>query len=263
MNGLIGADVEGMRVLAATLEDAAQELTRTRGDVDAALADLTWTGVRSAAHRTRWEQQDAAVLAEAATALGAAAAELRAQAADQDTASASAGRAGAWSEFERRWEGVGLAIGAAPWIGAVTTWRDAVRTTWRDTVRHADQWSRANIGGPVARALDGLAVVGAGVSGWRIGTAINDGDWTRVGREGAGLGISLAGASQVAAARAAGGVGLAAQGGWWVGSLIHDTWGDTAPMVWIGDHVVGPVGDVVVGVVDPEARARTARRWGL
>lgn len=269
MVGTVGADVEGVRALAAALEEAVADLGRARADVDRVLTDLPWTGARSAVHRDRWAQQDAATLSAAAQVLAAAAAELRTQADAQEEASApvtapvTAAAPTLWREWERRWQPVSLAIGAAPWVGAVTTWRDAVRTSWRDTVAHADQWSRANLGGPVARALDALAAVGAGVSGWRIGTAVREGDWVRAGTEGAGLGVSLASASQVAAARAAGGVGLAAQGGWWVGSWIHDTWGDTAPMVWIGDHVVGPVGDVVVGVVDADARARTARRWGL
>lgn len=268
MTGVLGADVEELIALAATLEDAAAALEQTRATVDLELASLVWTGARSAAHRARWEQEDAGTLRTAAAALTAAAVQLRAEAAEQDDASAAAAgepmstALALWREWERRWEGAGHAIGLAPWVGAATTWRDAVRTGWRDTVRHADQWSRAQIGGPVGRALDALSVVGAGVSGWRIGTAITEGDWTRVGTEGAGLGISLAGASQVLALRAAGGVGAAAQAGWWAGSLVYDTWGDTEPMVWIADHVVGPVGDRILGVVDPEARARAAQGWG-
>ncbi|NED97324.1 hypothetical protein G1H11_18670 [Phytoactinopolyspora alkaliphila] len=289
-NGFLGADVDQLRAFAAACDHAGLEVNAVRARVSTALNQLAWRGRDADAARAEWFGEHARVLMFATELLDGVAYLVSRQADQQEAASgdapggsgqqapgAGADRGGSatggpadppgsligdlYRRWEETWGPVDALIAVAPWVGAATTWTDAAKDTWLDWVRHADQWERANIGGWTGNALTGLSLVGAGVNASRYVDAISRGDTTGAVGEAAGFGLTFASLSSIAALRATGGVGAAAQGGWMVGSAIYDHTGHTRPMIWVGNNIIGPTGDVITGIWDDDARGRVSERW--
>jgi hypothetical protein len=285
-SGFLGADVDQLRAFAAACDRAGLEVNAVRARISTALNQFHWHGHDADAARAEWFNEHAQVLMFATELLDGASYLVNRHADEQEVTSgdapgasraeaphANGGHTGAaadprremikdlYRQWEEKWGPVDALVAVAPWIGAATTWTDSVKDSWRDWIRHADQWERANIGGWTAGTLNAISVVGVGVGGWRLGDALYHGNYATAASEGVGLGTTLASVSSVAALRAAGGVGAAAQGGWMVGSAIYNHTGHTAPMIWVGDNIVGPTGDLITQMWDQDARARTNERW--
>ncbi|WP_166353796.1 hypothetical protein [Phytoactinopolyspora limicola] len=275
--GFLGADVAQLRAFAAACDQAGLQVNGIRARISTHLDNLEWRGFDGDAFRRAWYGDYARLLMAVTETLDGVAYLVERHADEQENTSGDVPGAGQphppggngavgggavgggstldrirelYGEWERLWGPVDLAIGLAPWVGAAVTWRDAVKLSYVDWVRHADQWRAANIGGWTGNLLTGLNVLNVGVGSYRMAEAAGEGAYGRAAWEGIGVGSTIASVSSVAALKAAGGVGLAAHGGWALGSFIYDTTGHTGPMIWLGDNVIGPAGDWVVGTWD-------------
>lgn len=91
MSTFFGADVDELRQLAGTFENAAAQLSRTRTSVGGNVQSSPWTGPVAFRFRSSWDSQSSTQLAAAADRLTNAAVSLRRNAAEQEGASAASG----------------------------------------------------------------------------------------------------------------------------------------------------------------------------
>jgi hypothetical protein len=88
---LVGADIEQMRSLARTLNQAAERLEGMAGEVTGRLASATWTGPDADRYRSQWHGESLALLRGVVGALRAAATTVDRNAAEQTQASSAVG----------------------------------------------------------------------------------------------------------------------------------------------------------------------------
>ncbi|WP_129667264.1 hypothetical protein [Phytoactinopolyspora endophytica] len=286
----LGADVERLRSFARLCDQAGVHVNGVRTRMRTLLDSVEWDGPDAQVFRRSWHEVYMPLLMRVVESLAGAAYLVDRNADEQESASADApGPAVVVAErsrtvpagsevsdtslplferlvetyrnWEREWEPAHHVFAVAPWAGAAMTWTDAIKVSAADWSRHADQWTRANMGGVAGGALKGIAVADVAATGVRLGDAIYEGERLEAALQSGKLATTLASASSVAALRSAGALGVAAQVGWFVGSRIYDRIGDTDSMIWMSDHIIGPGGDLAASIWDDDAWSRTIDRW--
>ena len=91
MSGMVGADLEQLRALAASFDRAAHQLARTGSAVRNGIQVSAWVGPFAVRFRRTWDSEHSVKLLRASTALAAQARQLRQEADQQDTASSARG----------------------------------------------------------------------------------------------------------------------------------------------------------------------------